>query len=601
MSLKTINHATEAFKQGDLKKATALFDKIQKKLTQPQHLHACTLAYLQSGRHNDAQKVLKKLMAKVKRNPQLLSLSGDINKAKADISAAIDDYRRATELAPQVPELHYNLALTLFQVSKISAAKATLDKALKIRPNYLKALVLLGRCLASMEQFERAKQAFNKAIKIEPNSYLPHYRLGRLHAHKGNSDKASGSLDRSLQINKQLSPAREALILNSIYSGNHESTINQINTALKMAPHDKSIIAIATDWSIENGQDDPYIYYDKAWRNHPTASLFQDFITRLISSSDINRAEKLLSEYETTQGKDFAWESAKLKVFEKQGNYHGIISLIKSSPHRSKHLRYSCLANFALGHYGNSYEIAEKLHLSQPANQYYLALLATALRCLGDPEYERLADYNKLVFRTNLETQFENYSQYTDFRKDLIEHLNEIHITRHAPLNQSVRGGTQTPGNLFAQSKSPLIHTLKQSLADISEPFFESLNSTGLGENHPIITEYPDTPYFHASWSIRTSEGGFHKSHIHSKGWYSSACYIDIPDVIDDQSDAGYLVLGKPPFKTKDELHPDYSIKPEAGSLVLFPSYIWHATLPYQGEGNRLVVAFDVGAPNLFV
>ena len=164
-----------------------------------------------------------------------------------------------------------------------------------------------------------------------------------------------------------------------------------------------------------------------------------------------------------------------------------------------------------------------------------------------------------------------------------------------------MRGGTQTPGNLFAQSKSSLIHTLKQSLANVSEPFFEDLKSVELGDSHPIITEHPDTPYFHASWSIRTSEGGFHKSHIHSKGWYSSACYIDVPDVISDESDAGYLALGKPPFKTKDELHPDYSIKPEAGSLVLFPSYIWHATQPYQGAGNRLVVAFDVGAPNLFV
>jgi len=48
-------------------------------------------------------------------------------------------------------------------------------------------------------------------------------------------------------------------------------------------------------------------------------------------------------------------------------------------------------------------------------------------------------------------------------------------------------------------------------------------------------------------------------------------------------------------------LDPDYSIKPKTGSLVLFPSYVWHATQPYQGKGNRLVVAFDVGAPNLFV
>lgn len=125
--------------------------------------------------------------------------------------------------------------------------------------------------------------------------------------------------------------------------------------------------------------------------------------------------------------------------------------------------------------------------------------------------------------------------------------------------------------------------------------------SKGLAQTHPIITNYPDQPYFHASWSIRTRQGGFHRSHIHSKGWYSSACYINVPRVIDDSSNAGYLQLGKPPFKTKDELQPDFSVKPTSGSLVLFPSYLWHATQPYQGEGDRLVVAFDIGKSNQFV
>jgi tetratricopeptide (TPR) repeat protein len=366
-------------------------------------------------------------------------------------------------------------------------------------------------------------------------------------------------------------------------------------------PNNESIIAIATDWAIENKQDNPYHYYDKAWQNRPTANLFKDFINSLILSSDSSRAEILMADYEASIGKDLAWESAKLKILETQGHYEEMISLIKSSPRRSKHQMYNCLAHFALGHYGTSYDCAQKLHHSQPSNQYYLALLTTALRCLGDKRYDQLADYNKLILQANLDTQFENSPRFRDFKTDLIAHLNQLHVTRRAPLQQSVRGGTQTPGNLFAQSKSPLIHSLKHSIADVSQPFFSRLKSAGLNESHPIITAFPDTPYFHASWSIRTAEGGFHKSHIHSKGWYSSACYIDVPEVINDESDAGYLVLGKPPFKTKDELEPDYSIKPKAGSLILFPSYVWHATQQYQGKGNRLVVAFDVGAPNLFV
>ena len=187
-----------------------------------------------------------------------------------------------------------------------------------------------------------------------------------------------------------------------------------------------------------------------------------------------------MGEYEDHMGKDLAWESAKLKILETQGHYEEMISLIKSSPRRSQHQMYRCLANFALGHYGTSYDYAKKLHHSQPSNQYYLALLTTALRCLGDKRYDQLADYNKLVLQANLDTQFINSVRFSDFKTDLIAHLNQLHVTRRAPLQQSVKGGTQTPGNLFAQSKSPLIHTLKQSIADVSQPFFSRLKSVEL-------------------------------------------------------------------------------------------------------------------------
>jgi tetratricopeptide (TPR) repeat protein len=601
MSLKIAGRAIDAWQRGDLKQAAKLFDQCHKKLSQPNHMHACAETYFKVGRYSDAQVILKKLLKQVNITPQIMSLSGDINKATGKLDAAVKDYRQAVTMAPKTPELHYNLALALFANSNIVEARVALERALKTRPDYVKALVLLGRCLAATEQFDDAQQAFTKAIKIEPNNYLPHYRLGRLHVYKGNSAKATESLDASLAINQQLMPAQEALVLNSIYSGGHQTTADLIEASLRIAPNNESIIAIATDWAIENKQDNPYHYYDKAWQNRPTANLFKDFINSLILSSDSSRAEILMADYEASIGKDLAWESAKLKILETQGHYEEMISLIKSSPRRSKHQMYNCLAHFALGHYGTSYDCAQKLHHSQPSNQYYLALLTTALRCLGDKRYDQLADYNKLILQANLDTQFENSPRFRDFKTDLIAHLNQLHVTRRAPLQQSVRGGTQTPGNLFAQSKSPLIHSLKHSIADVSQPFFSRLKSAGLNESHPIITAFPDTPYFHASWSIRTAEGGFHKSHIHSKGWYSSACYIDVPEVINDESDAGYLVLGKPPFKTKDELEPDYSIKPKAGSLILFPSYVWHATQSYQGKGNRLVVAFDVGAPNLFV
>ena len=104
----------------------------------------------------------------------------------------------------------------------------------------------------------------------------------------------------------------------------------------------------------------------------------------------------------------------------------------------------------------------------------------------------------------------------------------------------------------------------------------------------------------HASWAILGKAGTFHLSHVHSKGWYSGTCYVEVPQTIDEASDAGYLTIGEPPFSVKDALPPLAVIKPDVGKMILFPSYLWHSA-PFTGEGRRQVVAFDFGTPNRFV
>ena len=41
-------------------------------------------------------------------------------------------------------------------------------------------------------------------------------------------------------------------------------------------------------------------------------------------------------------------------------------------------------------------------------------------------------------------------------------------------------------------------------------------------------------------------------------------------------------------------LPPRRVVKPEAGTLVLFPSYMWHGTIPFHSQQPRLTVAFDL-------
>ena len=99
---------------------------------------------------------------------------------------------------------------------------------------------------------------------------------------------------------------------------------------------------------------------------------------------------------------------------------------------------------------------------------------------------------------------------------------------------------------------------------------------------------------FNGSWSVRLHSSGYHANHTHPRGWISSACYIELPDCMSDgHSDEGILTFGEPGIATSPALGAEYSVRPEAGMLVLFPSYFWHGTVPFRSPQARLTVAFD--------
>jgi hypothetical protein len=79
---------------------------------------------------------------------------------------------------------------------------------------------------------------------------------------------------------------------------------------------------------------------------------------------------------------------------------------------------------------------------------------------------------------------------------------------------------------------------------------------------------------------------------VHPEGWISSAFYVRVPG--DLQETEGWLTFGEPGPATAPPLPPEHLVKPEPGLLVLFPSYMWHGTVPFQSAEKRLSCAFDI-------
>jgi len=168
--------------------------------------------------------------------------------------------------------------------------------------------------------------------------------------------------------------------------------------------------------------------------------------------------------------------------------------------------------------------------------------------------------------------------------------LNRLHDPQgHALLFQSLRNGTETTQDL-SRSTDPAIQALFMAFAS---PIRHYLEHIGHGSD-PLRRRNQGRWRFNGAWSVRLHSSGYHANHTHPRGWISSACYIELPDCMSDgRSNEGVLTFGEPGIATTPKLGGEYSVRPEPGMLVLFPSYFWHGTVPFRSNEARLTVAFD--------
>ncbi|MGH8216611.1 MAG: tetratricopeptide repeat protein [Rhodanobacteraceae bacterium] len=246
-------------------------------------------------------------------------------------------------------------------------------------------------------------------------------------------------------------------------------------------------------------------------------------------------------------------------------------------------------AGLGVGEARAALALCEALLGEEPDDQYLIALQTTAWRMLGDERYARLCDYRRWVVPYRLDTP-PAWRTLGDFLADLKESLGKLHAPlRHPLLFQSLRRGTETTEDL-ARSTDPVVQALFKAF---DAPIRDYIGRIGEGRD-PLQRRNHGTYRFNGSWSVRLRTSGFHHNHVHPRGWISSACYIELPGGMSDpRSRGGVLAFGEPGILTAPALPAEHRVRPEPGMLVLFPSYCWHGTVPFESDGTRLTVAFD--------
>jgi Putative 2OG-Fe(II) oxygenase len=172
---------------------------------------------------------------------------------------------------------------------------------------------------------------------------------------------------------------------------------------------------------------------------------------------------------------------------------------------------------------------------------------------------------------------------------ELADQLRALHTAARPYADQSVRHGTQTDRSVLLRHEAVLQRT-RTALLDAVADYRRRLTPE---VGHPQLGAIPGDLLVAGSWSVRlTGGGGHHVAHTHPQGWVSTAFYVAVPDDL-GPAPAGHIVFGAPPAELDLPLSPYRTVGPVAGRLVVFPSTMWHATLPY-AAGERLIVSFDI-------
>ncbi len=246
-----------------------------------------------------------------------------------------------------------------------------------------------------------------------------------------------------------------------------------------------------------------------------------------------------------------------------------------------------CQAHLAAGDVDAAAPIAVELNETAPLDQHALGLLTTVWRLRGDDRYRLYCDHARLVGTSTIDTP-EGWPSLESYLSDLERSLEKFHAFKTHPIGQSVRHGSQTSQSL-TKSDDPVIQAF---FGAIDGPIRRHIRALGSGDD-PLRSRRLSDYALNGVWSVRLHPRGYHADHLHPMGWLSSACYISLPAAI-DRGREGWLKFGEPGIRTRPELAPEHFVRPEPGLLVLFPSYMWHGTVPFSGDDTRLTIAFDV-------
>jgi|TARA_B100002052_G_scaffold124677_1_gene114474 tetratricopeptide (TPR) repeat protein len=184
----------------------------------------------------------------------------------------------------------------------------------------------------------------------------------------------------------------------------------------------------------------------------------------------------------------------------------------------------------------------------------------------------------------------QNITDNNELNDDLISSILEFHKSGESdPKSQPLlSNGKQSSGNIFLNQRND-IQLLKKILENKVKNYLKEFSTS----NEGFIINWPKNFKIYG-WLVSISSGGKLSAHIHKEGWLSGSLYFKMPSKKTKNEGNIVFSLDGANYPTDGKKFDKKSVDVNKGDLVLFPSSLFHHTIPFKSNEERVTFAFDI-------
>lgn len=526
--------------------------------------------------------------------PEIIGALADLLGKAGRHDAALALWDRLVALQPGLADAHLNRAVTATSAGRHDRAVEAAAEGLKRFPGHARLLATQAMALKNAGRIEEALDAFDRAIVADPNRALTRHNQAVTLRAANRFDDACAAFAASARLGLAGAQFHANWAAAALEAGQIDVATQHYQTALADDPaHDESLRAMTRLHIEYRTGEDPFGHYAAlALAQADSPDVWMRWANALAMNHDYAKAADVagqgLARHVSNSPLRIVSAFSRGMADEARGPLEELRAFYQQDP--GNELLWATLSQLGLraGLPELAAEMALRMTDKDPLNQTAWSILSLAWRALADPREHWLCDYDQLVM--NIDVLADESMTAKDYARAVADVLRPLHTTLEAPGDQSLRHGTQTAGALF-DNPDEAIQQFRRAVTDAAARAVRQLPDD---PTHPFLSRKATAFQFSGSWSVRLrAGGGHHVPHFHSEGWMSSAYYARLPERGDGANQhEGWIEFGRPPPMFNLDLQPRRLIEPKEGLLVLFPSYMWHGTIPF-GAGERVTAAFD--------